>query len=206
MTMQEYSGNAGEEFAEMFAAGGLPPVEPAVSRQRGRGPFKRLVLRGATIIDGTGAPPWGPADVVVEGSRISVLKRVGTPGLPIEPARRPAAGDVEIDCAGKFLTPGFIDCHAHIGAAFHAENGSMPTADYVYKLWLAHGVTTVRETGCINGLSWTLEQKQAAAEHRIDAPRIFAYAAFPGTNDYVKTIHTADAAREWLAAVKDRGA
>ena len=94
--MQEYSGNAGEEFAEMFAAGGLPSVEPAVSRQRGRGPFKRLVLRGATIIDGTGAPPWGPADVVVEGGRISVLKRVGTPGLPIEPARRPAAGDFEI--------------------------------------------------------------------------------------------------------------
>jgi hypothetical protein len=82
----------------------------------------------------------------------------------------------------------------------------MPKADYVYKLWLTHGVTTFRETGSINGLSWTLQRKKAAAEHRIDAPRIFACAAFPGTNDNVETIHTPEAAREWLAAVKDRGA
>ena len=62
-TMQSELENAGEEFAKMFAAGGLPQVEAAASRNRGRGPFKRLVLRGASIIDGTGAPPWGPADV-----------------------------------------------------------------------------------------------------------------------------------------------
>src|SRR5271156_17246 len=198
--------DAGEEFSKMFAAAGLPQVEPAVSRERGRGPFQRLVLRGATIIDGTGAPPWGPADVVVEGGRITVLKKVGTPKLPIKPARRPPSGDVEIDCTGKFLTPGLIDCHAHIGAPFHAENGPMPKADYVYKLWLAHGITTVRETGCMNGLGWTLEQKKAAAEHRIDAPRILAYAPFPGTNDYVKTIHTPQEARDWLSAFKLREA
>jgi hypothetical protein len=97
----------------MFAAGGLSPVEPAVSRQRGRGPFKRLVLRGATIIDSTGAPPGDPLTSwwKAAGSRCS--KGSVLPGLPIEPARRPAAGDFEIDCAGKFLTPGFIDCHAY---------------------------------------------------------------------------------------------
>lgn len=98
--------NAGEEFAKMFATAGLPQVEAAVSRDRGRGPFDRLVLRGATIIDGTGAPPWGPADVVVEGGRITVIKKVGAPKLPIDPGRRPPAGDFEVDCAGKFLTPG----------------------------------------------------------------------------------------------------
>ena len=91
--MQSDLDNAGEEFARMFAAAGLPQVEPAVSRDRGRGPFDRLVLRGATIIDGTGAPPWGPADVVVEGGRITVVKKVGTPKLPIDPGRRPPAGD-----------------------------------------------------------------------------------------------------------------
>ncbi|PAY10693.1 amidohydrolase [Bradyrhizobium sp. UFLA03-84] len=205
MTQPDLDG-AGEEFAKMFAAGGLPQVEAATSRTRGQGPFKRLVLRGASIIDGTGAPPWGPADVVVEDGRITVLKKVGTPKLPINPERRPAAGDFEIDCTGKFLTPGLVDAHAHIGAPFHAENGPMPSADYVYKLWLAHGVTTIRETGCFNGLQWTLQQKQASAEHRIDAPRILAYAPFPGTNDYVKTIHTPDDARNWLQAVKKRGA
>ncbi|WP_204314457.1 hypothetical protein, partial [Klebsiella aerogenes] len=51
---------------------------------------------------------------------------------------------LEIDCLGKFLSPGLIDCHAHIGAPFHAKNGPQPSADYVYKLWLAHGVTTIR--------------------------------------------------------------
>lgn len=198
--------NAGEEFAEMFAAGGLPRVEAAAARRRGRGPYQRLVLRGGTIIDGAGAPPWGPADVVVEDGRISVLKKVGTPKLPIDPERRPAAGDHEIDCTGKFLTPGLVDCHAHIGAPFHAENGPMPSADYVYKLWLAHGVTTIRETGCFNGLGWTLQQKQASADNQIDAPRILAYAPFPGTNDYVKTLHTPEQARGWLRAVKERKA
>ena len=76
----------------MFAAAGLPQVDAAIARSRGRGPFKRLVLRGASIIDGTGAPPWGPADLVVEGGRITVLKKVGTPKLPINPDRRPSSG------------------------------------------------------------------------------------------------------------------
>jgi hypothetical protein len=109
--MQEYSGNAGEEFAldvrcrRSFAgrAGGFaatwtrPVQAPGAARRHDHRQH--------------GSATRGPADVVVEGGRISVLKRVGTPGLPIEPARRPAAGDFEIDCAG--MTPGFIDCHAY---------------------------------------------------------------------------------------------
>ncbi len=59
------------------------------------------------------------------------------------------------------MTPGFIDCHAHAGVAYHAANGWVPPVDYVYKLWLAHGVTTVREMGSFNGLDWMLDQKRA---------------------------------------------
>jgi len=199
------STSAGDEFAAMFAAAGLPQVQPGTAAQNTTRPA-RLVLRGATIIDGAGAPPWGPADLAVESGRIVELKKVGTPGLPISPARRPETGDVEIDCAGRFLTPGFIDVHAHIGAPFHAENGPMPSADYVYKLWLAHGVTTVRETGCFNGLSWTLAEAKRSDAGEIAAPRIAPYAAFPGTNDYVKTLHTAEAATAWLAQVRENGA
>jgi imidazolonepropionase len=196
----------GDEFATMFAEHGLPLVDPAASRDRGEGPYQRLVLRGATVIDGTGAPPWGPADIVIENGRITVLKQVGTPKLPIKAGWRPPKGDREIDCAGMFVTPGFVDSHAHIGAPFHAANGAMPSADYVYKLWLAHGVTTVREAGCFNGLGWTLNQKALADAHEIAAPHIQAYVAFPGTDDYVKTLHTPEEARDWIRKVRQLGA
>jgi hypothetical protein len=49
-----------------------PPVNPAPNRgpDEGRGPFKTLVIRGAILIDGTGAPPQGPVDIVIENNRI----------------------------------------------------------------------------------------------------------------------------------------
>jgi len=142
----------GEESRDVNAAKGWHPPAAATRRDRGAGPFKRLVLRGATVIDGTGAPPWGPVDIVVEDGRIAALAAVGTPGKPINPDRRPPPGEHEIDCHGKFVTPGLIDSHAHIGTPYHAMSGEVPPADYIYKLWLAHGVTTVREMGAMNGL------------------------------------------------------
>lgn len=197
---------AGEEMATFAARQGMPPVQPASGRDRGDGPFRRLVLRGATIIDGTGAPPWGPADIVVEQGRIAEIRPVGAPGQPINSARRPAAGDHEIDCEGKYVTPGFVDCHAHVGIYFHALAGPMAPADYVYKLWLAHGVTTVREMGCFNGLGWTLDQQAKAASHEIAAPRLICHPYFPAVNDFLKTLHTPEEVREWVRAIKARGA
>ena len=38
-------------------------------RQRGEGPFESLVLRGVIIVNGEGAPPVGPMDVLIEGNR-----------------------------------------------------------------------------------------------------------------------------------------
>ncbi|HWK44527.1 MAG TPA: amidohydrolase family protein [Stellaceae bacterium] len=198
--------DAGEELTAQNTQAGMPPVPAAASRDRGIGPFKRLVLRGATVIDGTGAPPIGPVDIVVEGGVITMLKKVGSPQTPIKPARRPEPGDHEIDCHGKYVTPGFVDCHAHAGVAYHALNGWVPPVDYVYKLWLAHGVTTVREMGSFNGLGWLLDQKARSAANTIAAPRLLAYAYFPAVNDMLKTIHTPDQARAWLRRVKERGA
>ncbi len=58
----------------------------------GEGPFDRLIIRGATMIEGSGAPPVGPVDIVIENDRIVEIRGVGNPGLPIDPNRRPAAG------------------------------------------------------------------------------------------------------------------
>ena len=48
-------------------------IEPAPDRAEGEGPFERLVLRGGILIDGTGAPPVGPVDIVVENAYAAVF-------------------------------------------------------------------------------------------------------------------------------------
>src|SRR5687767_15986184 len=55
-------------------------MERVADRQpgEGEGPFRRLVIRGATLIDGTGAPPRGPVDIVVAGNRIESIRGAGT--------------------------------------------------------------------------------------------------------------------------------
>jgi imidazolonepropionase len=104
------------------------------------------------------------------------------------------------------VTPGFIDCHAHAGVAYHAANGWVPPVDYVYKLWLAHGVTTVREMGSFNGLGWMQDQKRRSAANTIAAPHILAYCYFPAVNDMLKLLHSPEEGRAWLRAAKARGA
>src|SRR5215472_7740060 len=88
------------------------PVNPSPDRRagEGEGPFDRLVIRGITVIDGTGAPPRGPMDIVVERNRITEVRNVGSPGVPIDQRGRPAKGTKEIDGTGLYIMPGFVDC------------------------------------------------------------------------------------------------
>lgn len=196
----------GDEIAIARMFGKAPPVLAATSRNRGAGPWKRMILRGANVIDGTGAPPIGPTDVVVENGVITQMKKIGGTRSNPKGSVPPEPGDHDIDCRGRYVTPGFVDCHAHAGVAFHAANGPVPSVDFVYKLWLAHGVTTVREMGSLHGLGWMLDQRQRSADNTIAAPRLLAHAYFPAVNDMLKTIHTPEEGRAWLRAVKERGA
>ena len=50
-----------------------------------QGPFDQLIIRGVTLINGTGAPPQGPVDVVVENNIITQVRVVGYPNVPIQP-------------------------------------------------------------------------------------------------------------------------
>jgi len=185
----------------LFSITTLAEIEPAPDRTRGEGPHDQLVLRGATLIDGTGAPPIGPVDIVIEGDRIAGIRRLGSPGTPIDPERRPklAEGGRELDLAGHYVLPGFVDMHAHIGGS----NQGTP-AEYVYKLWLGHGVTTIRDPGSGNGLGWVLSEKKRSERGRIAAPRIVAYVTFgQGSED---AITTPEQARRWVRDVAEKGA
>ena len=168
--------------------------------QEGRGPFKRLILRGLTLINSTGAPPYGPVDIVIEGNRIAEIKMVGYPGVAIEEKSRPKAneGDEVMDCSGMYALPGFVDMHGHIGG----QSQGTPS-EYVFKLWLGHGITTVRDPGSGNGLEWNLKHKEKSARNEITAPRIFCYTTFGQGSD--KAISTEEEAVAWVRENAKKG-
>ncbi len=165
----------------------------------GEGPFERLIIRGATVVDGTGAPAQGPMDIVIENNRIVSIQSVGSPGVPIREDRRPQNATREIDAHGMYVLPGFVDVHAHEGGV---PQGT--PAEYVHKLWMGHGVTTIRDPGSGNGVDWTLEESRRSAANEIVAPRIFVYVR-PGSGWDDGPINTPETAREYVRWAADRG-
>lgn len=194
-------------------------IEDAPARSEGEGPYSQLIIRGATLINGNGAPPMGPVDIVIEGNKITSIKNVGYPGVAINESSRPQLkeGGKEIDASGQYVLPGFIDMHGHIGGSSQGT-----PAEYVFKLWMAHGITTIRDPSAGNGLDWVLAHKEKSTKNEITAPRILAYTSFGQnlsnvpvvkstggkvTNEHLSgAITNADQARSWVLANYRRGA
>ncbi|UII78918.1 amidohydrolase family protein [Flagellimonas sp. CMM7] len=171
------------------------------------GPFPQLIIRGVTLINGNGAPPRGPIDIVVENNKIVKIQVVGYPGVKIEDSKKPKLkpGGKELDCNGMYLLPGFVDMHGHIGGIAQGAD-----YDYVFKLWMAHGITSVREPSG-RGVDWTLDLKRKSEKNEIIAPRVFAYTGFgQKTKDFNPLndapISTPAQARKWVRANAERGA
>lgn len=166
----------------------------------GQGPYDRMIIRGATVIDGTGAPPRGPIDIVVEGNEIVAMEPVGAPGQLVDDADRPQGATYEVDAEGMYVTPGFVDTHVHTGGVPKA-----PQPSYVYKLWLGHGITTARGVP-FGGLEWQLNEKALSEANEIVAPRMVACSRpGSGTEWEDRPIHTAADAREWVRYAHDKG-
>lgn len=177
----------------MILNAGMAQVLKAPPRKEGEGPWSQLIIRGVTLINGNLSPPLGPVDIVVENNRITAVQPVGAPGQKIDASRRPQlkAGGKELNAEGLYLMPGFVDTHGHIGGTAQGT-----PAEYVFKLWMAHGITTVVDPGCSNGLDWVLEEKARSAKNEITAPRLKAYTRFGAGSQ--TTIATGVQAREWV--------
>jgi len=85
-----------------------------------------IVIRGGTVIDGTGAP-GREADVRIEQGRIAEI------GAKL-------GGDRELDAQGAVVAPGFIDIHTHYDAQVFWDPALTPSC--------FHGVTTVVAGNC----------------------------------------------------------
>ncbi|TNE87610.1 MAG: D-aminoacylase [Deltaproteobacteria bacterium] len=86
-----------------------------------------VVIRGGTVVDGTGSKPF-LADVAIVGDRIVAV------GSDLGPAER------EIDATGQMVTPGFVDMHTHYDGQVTWDPHLTPSG------W--HGVTTVVMGNC----------------------------------------------------------
>jgi len=165
-----------------------------------QGPYEQLIIRGATLINGDGSPPRGPVDIVIEKNTIKKISFVGYPGVKIDSTKRPklkSKGKI-IDATNMYVLPGFIDMHGHIGGSSQGADW-----DYVFRLWLAHGITTIREPSG-RGLSYTLKLKERIEKNEILGPRIFAYTGFgQGSKNPIKT---EEEARSWVRENAKKGA
>jgi imidazolonepropionase-like amidohydrolase len=104
---------------------------------------KVKAIIGAVLIDGNGGPPITDSVVVISGSRIrSAGMRANVP-IPQEADK--------INGAGKFITPGLIDLHVHLGTRggpdFKASDYKRERIEKNLNAYLYFGVTTVRSVG-----------------------------------------------------------
>jgi imidazolonepropionase-like amidohydrolase len=117
-----------------------------------------ILIRGARVIDGTGAPARA-VSVVVIGTRIAA---VGPETAP------PPANVRVIDATGQTLLPGLFDLHTHLTAS--AATGVAGDWGKNLKAYLACGVTTVNDYATYSELFWPM--RQLLATGTLAGPRI----------------------------------
>lgn len=158
--------------------------------------YQRLIIRNAMVVDGNGTPASGPKDIIIEGNSIADVVPLDPVAVREGRAKRPT-GDVEIDAAGKYVLPGLINAHGHVQ---YERGGTPQPVDYCLKLWLACGITTVRDVGSDTKQTLTLRDRSAKGE--VVAPRLLIYAMF----SYPPVPHNAEEARARVREIKQAGA
>jgi len=158
---------------------GLPPL----------GADERFAIVGATIIDGTGAPPIPRGTVLIQHGQIVAAGPADEVPLP--------AGLATIDASGMTVLPGMMDLHAHLCFAPNlvdplvAADEDPFAPDGYLALWgarharilLEHGFTTVRDAFAWSGRRTSLALRDAINDGAVPGPSMVCagYAGMTGT-------------------------
>ena len=139
------------------------------------GPYGSLEISDVTLIDGSGAPAFGPVNIFIKGNRIERIVRVDSIARNRMQAEKTGGKEQKqpdrvIEGKGMYVTPGLIDVHIHVNSS-----KDVPT-EYIYKLLLGSGVTTVRvfNVGHEDPKEMVAEKKRIAS-NEIVAPRMYVY-------------------------------
>jgi len=109
-----------------------------------------IALVGGTLIDGAGEAPLRDAVILIMGHKIVEVGSKSEIGY--------AAATRIVDVTGKYILPGLIDIHVHC-------------FDWMGELFLAHGVTTVKDLG--NDFEWISTVSAEVEQGKVRGPRIF---------------------------------
>src|SRR5215510_12213968 len=116
------------------------------------------VLKNFTLIDGTGRAPAAQSAMILDNGRISWIG-------PAAQLKSPAGAEV-VDLTGKFVMPGIINLHGHIG---NTEDLTQDAKFYTRKsieenlhLYASYGVTAVQSLGTDHDLIFQIRNEQRA--------------------------------------------
>ncbi|MGH9660530.1 MAG: amidohydrolase family protein, partial [Bryobacteraceae bacterium] len=127
------------------------------------GETRVVALIGAVLIDGNGGPPVTDSVVVVANGRIRAAGSRAVVPIP--------AGADKIDGKGRFVVPGLIDLHVHLGSRAGPQfDASEYTAERVtenLRTYLKYGITTVRSVGTERAAGFEVRKAQPAAGARL---------------------------------------
>ncbi|HWD97691.1 MAG TPA: amidohydrolase family protein [Bryobacteraceae bacterium] len=165
------------------------------------------VLRNFTLIDGTGRAPVANSAMIIDNGRISWVG-------PVSQLKTPASAQV-IDLSGKYVMPGLINLHGHLGAVIGVkQDASYETPDNVeknLKKYASYGVTTVVSMGTDKDFVLQMRDKQRASG-RPGETRIYSagqgfvfkggYGGLPGVTPEVATPQDVAPVIDKLAAEK----
>src|SRR5215467_7740855 len=111
-----------------------------------------IVVRGGTLIDGTGRAPVENSVIVIENGRFRAVGRDGEVAIP--------SGAQVVDAKGKHVLPGFLDGHCH-------------WEDFLGELYLHLGITTCTYIAIFQDGPWALAQRDGVALGKIRGPRMW---------------------------------
>jgi imidazolonepropionase-like amidohydrolase len=116
---------------------GGQPDEPGQTADRGG----VTAFVGATVWDGTGAPPLPDAVILVRDGRVAAVGASGDVEVPDDASR--------VDLTGRYVIPGMVNAHGHVGGTLGLEGGHYSEANVLDHLGLyaRYGVTTVVSLG-----------------------------------------------------------
>jgi imidazolonepropionase-like amidohydrolase len=180
-----------------------PPAQPAVRRALPQVTQDYIsvdspvvVLQHVRVIDGTGAPAIDDQALVIQGTDIKAIGPSATVPVP--------AGARVLDLAGRSVMPGWVAMHEHLFYTGATGQGRVPGAPEYYptmvysfpRLYLAHGVTSMRTAGSMEPYA-DLEVKRYIDAGRIPGPKMHLTGPYlTGPGAYLLQLHALQSPEE----------